>query len=117
MSEQAPRNRRDLEAQLMARAWKDDAFRQELIRNPKPVLEREMARWRPGYKLPDTVEVKVLEETPTTRYLVLPSKPQFESTSGELSDEDLEQVAGGGQPSYTECDGPDCTEDTCRMLA
>ena len=50
---------RDFEARLVLKAWQDEAFRQALLRDPKAVLERET-----GTKLPDRVQVKVLEETP-----------------------------------------------------
>jgi hypothetical protein len=74
MSEQAPHTRRDLEAQLTARAWKDQAFRQRLLDNPKSVVEEELARWQIEAGLPDALEIRVLEETPTTLYLVVPPK-------------------------------------------
>jgi hypothetical protein len=84
----AQENRRDLEIKLITRAWKDEAFARELRSNPKAVVEREM-----GMKLGDDVEIKVLEETQKTMYLVLPEKPQ--APQGELSDEQLAAAAGG----------------------
>ena len=39
MSEQATGTPRDLEAHLIARAWKDEAFRQELLSDPKAVVD------------------------------------------------------------------------------
>jgi hypothetical protein len=44
-------------------------------------------------RLPENIPVKVLEETPTTLYLVLPSRSA--APQGELSDADLEAVAAG----------------------
>jgi hypothetical protein len=38
------------------------------------------------------VALTVVEETPTNRYLVLPPRP---AVGGELSDSELESVAGG----------------------
>src|SRR5438105_1038981 len=78
MSEHATGTPRDLEAHLIARTWKDQAFRQELLRDPKAALGRELAQLAPGAALPEDVEIHVLEETPTTRYLVLPAKPVVE---------------------------------------
>jgi len=92
MIEQTPS---DLTAQLIARAWKDEAFKAELLRDPKAVLGRELAQLAPGATLPEHVELYVLEETPTTRYLVLPPKPMSESGEA-LSDADLAQVAAAG---------------------
>jgi hypothetical protein len=92
MSEQAIGTPRDLEAYLIARAWKDEAFRQELLSDPKAVVERELRRQDPDARLPEQVQLRVLEETPTTRYLVLPPNPRIESGE-ELSDADLAQVS------------------------
>ena len=88
MAEQPGINRRDLEMQLITKAWKDDAFAQELKSNPQAVLEREL-----GGKLPEGVEVKVVEESQNTIYLVIPEKPK--AAQGELSDEQLAAAAGG----------------------
>ena len=86
MAEQAPPTRRDMEADIIARAMKDEEFARELRADPRAVIEREVG------KLPEGIEIKLVEETPDTLYLVLPSRP---SPSGELSDAELEQVAGG----------------------
>ncbi|MEH2072561.1 MAG: NHLP leader peptide family RiPP precursor [Nostoc sp.] len=88
----ANKGRREIESDLIARAWKDEAFKQELIRNPKAVFARES-----GQKIPENIEIKVVEETGNTLYLVLPKSPQV---SEELSDEALEAVAGGGGDTF-----------------
>ena len=89
MAEQAHVTRRDIEARLITRAWKDAAFAAELRRNPRAAVEAELERVGIAATL-DRVDVKVLEETPTTLYLVIPAKP-----AGVLSDAQLEQIAGG----------------------
>ncbi len=62
-------------------------YREALVKNPKAVLEGQM-----GGKLPTGVSVKAVEETPNTIYVVVP----YVAKSGdELSDGDLEAVAGG----------------------
>jgi hypothetical protein len=48
-----------------------------------------------GARLPKEVEVRAVEETPDTIYLVLPSASQV-GEGGELSEEEIESVAGGG---------------------
>ena len=93
MIEQTPS---DLTAQVIARAWKDEAFKQELLRDPKNVLGRELARIAPGATLPEQVQIHVLEETPTTRYLVLPPQPSAVADAASLSDQELAQVAASG---------------------
>lgn len=71
-------------AQLMAKVWSDDQFKQRLINDPKAVLQEQ------GIDTPRGVEVRVVENTANIVYLVLPPQP-----SEEISDEQLEQVAGG----------------------
>ena len=88
MAEQAPRTRRDMEAEIIERALKDEGFARELRADTKAVIEREVG------KLPEGIEVKVVEETPDTLYLVLPAHP---SPGRQLSDEELERVAGGNE--------------------
>jgi hypothetical protein len=87
MSEESPqRSRETIERELSAKAWQDDAFLEELRRNPKAVIAREY-----GVQVPDTLNLKVIEETPDTLYIRLSNNP----ANFELSDEQLEQVAGG----------------------
>jgi len=82
-----------IQQQVLARAIKDAAFRQELLSNPKAVLAREY-----HVQMADTVTMRVLEEKPTTFTLVL---PPLETAMQELTDADLEAVAGGlGQDFY-----------------
>jgi hypothetical protein len=85
-------SRREMEARLIDRAWKDEAFRRALIEDPKGTIQRELA-----VKIPERVSLTVLEETPTNRYLVLPPAPS--QAGGVLSDAELEAVAGGDPPS------------------
>jgi hypothetical protein len=59
---QAAPSRAELEQHLRARAWKDDAFRQEFLANPKAVLERDYATWFPEGKIPSELSIKVVEE-------------------------------------------------------
>jgi hypothetical protein len=60
------------------------------LTNPKAVVEKEMGKLKDGAKLPDALEVKVIEQPLNTIYLVLPT-----SSSEELSDEALSTVVGG----------------------
>ena len=103
MDESKMKPRQALEAELIDRAMKDDGFRQELVRDPKSVFEREL-----GIHVPADMAIKVLEESPTTVYLVLPRR--LANAGVELSDEEL-QAAAGGASGWDTC-GDTC-EGTC----
>jgi Nitrile hydratase, alpha chain len=103
-------SRREFELQLIEKAWKEDAFRQALRSDPKGAVERAL-----GAKLPAGVQVKVVEETADTFYLVLPAKLD-RAPAGQLTDQQLGAIAGGG---WTEigngCNsgGITCDGNTC----
>jgi Nitrile hydratase, alpha chain len=80
----AVKTRKDLEIHLITRALKDEEFKQELIANPKALIEKEL-----GAKLSEDLEIKVLEETENTLYLVLPCNP-YEG----ISEEELQSSLG-----------------------
>ena len=98
MDENPSKTRKQLEAQLIDRAMQDETFRQELRRDPKGVVAREL-----GIRVPENFTLQVLEEDPTTVYLVLPSP--VARAGAELSDAELEGVAGGYGSVYPTCDG------------
>ncbi len=82
-------SRKELEQQMIQRAQEDPAFRSSLLSDPKAVIEKEL-----GTSLPDGVKVQVMEETSDAFYLVLPPSSST-GADGELSDQELESVAGG----------------------
>jgi hypothetical protein len=95
MTEQkTPVGRKEFEAKIVKKTWENAVFKKELLANPKSVLERELQSIQPGVKLPASINVKVVEETADTIYLVLPRNPK-EALGKELSDSELEAVAGG----------------------
>ena len=96
--------RAEMERRLIERSLQDESFRQRLLEDPKAAVEDEL-----GTQLPEDVRVQAVEETADTIYLVLPSASPL-GEGGELSDRELEAVAGAGWGSVeTEwCTGPDC---------
>ncbi|MDZ8106188.1 MAG: class IIb bacteriocin, lactobin A/cerein 7B family [Nostoc sp. DedQUE12a] len=88
MSEQQPQTRKDIEARIIAKAWKSEAFKQELLTNPKAIIEQEFE-----VDFPEDLNVSVYEENSNTLYFVLPLRPEIEGR--ELSEEELESVSGG----------------------
>jgi hypothetical protein len=96
MTEAAGGGRAEVERRLVERSLEDDAFRLRLLEEL-------------GIQLPAEVQVRVVEETADTIYLVLPSASPL-GESGELSDRELEAVAGG---EYTDLTGTcEATEST-----
>ena len=86
MEAQTP-SRRDVETALIEKCWKDAEFKRQVVSDPKGMLERHT-----GQKLPAQVKIFIHEEDATTLHFSLPPAP---SDLAELSDEDLEKVAGG----------------------
>jgi hypothetical protein len=72
---------------VVARAWRDPAFKAKLIADPQAVLREA------GMAFPAGATVKVVENTGTHLHFVLPPKPV-----GQLSDEALDEVAAGAGP-------------------
>lgn len=69
---------------VVARTWSDPDFKARLTADPKSVLAEH------GVSVPEGVDVKVVENNEKVVHLTLPAKP-----SGDLSDEQLDQAAGG----------------------
>ena len=89
-----PGSRVEVERRLIDRSLQDEEFRQRLLADPKGTVEQELAT-----QLPEDVEVRVVEESAETIYLVLPSRAAY-AQGGELSEQELEQVSGGGTIAY-----------------
>lgn len=81
--------RREMERSLVQRSMEDDSFREALLADPRAAIEREF-----GAELPEGGEIRVVEETADVVYVVLPVRAAQDPAS-ELSDSDLDAVAGG----------------------
>lgn len=84
-------------SQVIAKCWADEAFKNQLLADPKATLLAE------GITFADDVNVKAVADSAKEVHLLIPAKPT------DLSDEDLDSVAGGfmtfsgGGPNCTNC--------------
>lgn len=86
-------SRHDLEAKIVKRCWENDAFRKEFVGDPAGCFAKYLNASQA--QLPKIV---VHEEQPGSWHIVLPPKP---AKAGELSDEELEKIAGGTDVALT----------------
>ena len=77
------KSRTELEAELIARVADDEAFRARLLDNPREVIQEAV-----GVAIPEDFTIQVHEEDGMSAHIVLPP-------SGQLTEADLELVAGG----------------------
>jgi hypothetical protein len=74
-------------------AAENPKYRQALVSDPKAVIEQQLQTSL------GNVTVKAMVETADTTYVIVPHVP----AEGELSDSDLEKVAGGFLDKNAEC--------------
>ena len=74
---------------VVNKAWNDAQFKSELLANPKSTIQSAT-----GLNVPEGIKIVVNDQTDAgTFYLNIPPKPNFDDI--ELTDEQLEKVAGG----------------------
>ena len=84
----------ELTAQIIKLAMDEPEFRAALLADPRAALAEQ------GLEFPDEVTLTVLEETPTSFFLVLP--PASAAPQGFiLSDDELDNMAGGNGSRHT----------------
>ena len=77
--------RNDYTDKLIARAQRDEEFRAKLVSDPRSAVSEEL-----GVEIPESLNVRVIEEEADEVVLVLPA------AAGEaLSEEELAEAAGG----------------------
>jgi hypothetical protein len=92
--------------EIIARAWKDENFKQRLLSDPKGVFREA------GIPLPSNLKVNVHVDTPDTMNLIIPRNP----AESELSEETLNAVSGGsgaGDTCYQTCGQWTCWFSGC----
>jgi prefoldin subunit 5 len=80
---------RDYELDIIVKAWRDEKFRQNLLKNPKKAIEDEFS-----IKVPAGTKIFVHEESEDSIHLIVPAIPSNFSAE-DLSDEELRDVIGG----------------------
>jgi hypothetical protein len=85
-------SRQSIEQEIRVKSLKDPKFRQQLLENPKSAIEVAM-----GVNIPETLEIKVIEES--ANHLILTVPPALPESANSLSEEQLEAVAGGATPA------------------
>jgi hypothetical protein len=73
---------------IITKCWGDPEFKRQLIANPAGTLRSE------GLAVPEGIRVNVVEDTANQFTFVIPPEPS------ELSDEALEEVAGGSVNAF-----------------
>ena len=80
---------RDYELDIIVKAWRDEPFRQRLLKNPKHAIEKEF-----DIIVPAEITISVHEENEHSLHLIVPSVPSNFSAT-DLSDDELKDVIGG----------------------
>jgi hypothetical protein len=75
-------------SKVVARAWTEPAFKAKLLSDAHAALAEF------GLKVRDDTKLKVVEDTPDTKHVVLPAAPD---NASELSEDELEKLFIGSQ--------------------
>ena len=74
----------EMREHLCSKAAEDPDFRERLLASPKSVIQQELS-----VEIPESFEIKVHEDSPTTAHLVLPPV-------AKLAETDLQAAHGAG---------------------
>jgi len=80
---------KDLSGKILARVLKDEDFKKSLIENPGETLSKEY-----DIKVPEGLTLKILEDTPDVKHLVLPCIEP--AALEQLSEEAIDNIAAAG---------------------
>ena len=77
-------------------ATENEDYKKALLADPRKVVSMQL-----GQEIPDSLKISVIQDTAASMHLVLPYIPE---EGAELSDADLEMVAGGkGNDAQYQC--------------
>ena len=74
---------------IIKKAWQDPKFKEDLCKNPKEALAKE------GIEILQETQIFIHENTDKEFHFILPKKPEGSLTEDELSEDQLESIAGG----------------------
>ncbi len=67
-------DREDIVENIIAKALKDEEFKQQLLSDPKAAIAKEFE-----VELPEGLNIQILQEDSNTQYIVLPQDPHIPS--------------------------------------
>ena len=80
---------RDYELDIIVKAWRDERFRKDLLKDPKVAIEGEF-----NIEVPKNVRILVHVEDEHTLHLIVPAVPS-NFAAHDLTDDELKDVIGG----------------------
>ncbi|SDY98590.1 NHLP leader peptide family RiPP precursor [Hymenobacter psychrophilus] len=92
------RRKRDIIEEIISKAWEDSSFRKELQVDPIEAIEKLI-----GVKvvLPEGKSLVITDQTDKSKiYVNIPVEPEVQGL--ELTEDQLEAVAGGGHKIWTD---------------
>jgi len=95
---------------IIAKAWRDSEFKRLLVEKPQETLFREF-----GFALPEGINIKVVEETPSDTYFVIPPQP-WDRMNDDVSNKELEAVSSMALSNTNVMSGCKCCSSPCRPL-
>jgi Nitrile hydratase, alpha chain len=98
----------DPEQQVIDRAMRDPDFRSRLLETPRAAIQEEL-----GTAISSSTRIRVVEEQLGEVILVLPARPM--EPGATISDEDLEQAAGGALNTNLSYCGTCSGQSTCAV--
>jgi len=76
---------------VLSEAWNNPSYKQELISNPKEAIHRLTGE---NFSIPEGKTLEICDQSNSEKvYLNIPQQPNFDNV--ELTDKELEEVAGG----------------------
>lgn len=94
VTQQNRQNAEDFLKGLVAKCWEDETFKRNLVAAPVQTIEQLIGK---PFELPEGFKLVVTDQSNTSEvHFNIPYQPDLDSV--ELSDEELEAIAGGTTP-------------------